>query len=167
MIPGVWCMINFDAMKRFCSSQLKTKLPLYAQVISALLHVVWCQIFIKELDMKVTGAAIALNLTYFINFILLEMFIRCSSAFKNTYRSFEYKSIQMCGEYMKVGLYSGFLECLTWWNLDACFLFTGYLGVSSINAQVVIMQIKNFTNMIPTGVAFAASGLVGNLLGMN
>ena len=29
------------------------------------------------------------------------------------------------------------------------------------------MQIKNFTTMIPTGVAFAASGLVGNCIGMN
>lgn len=28
------------------------------------------------------------------------------------------------------------------------------------------MQIKNFTSTIPTGVAFAASGLVGNCIGM-
>ena len=46
-------------------------------------------------------------------------------------------------------------------------MFSGYLGVTSTATQVVIMQIKNFTTMIPTGVAFAASGLVGNCIGMN
>lgn len=29
------------------------------------------------------------------------------------------------------------------------------------------MQIKNFTTMIPTGISFAASSLVGNCIGMN
>lgn len=68
---------------------------------------------------------------------------------------------------MSIGWYGALLECLSWWNLNICFMFSGYLGVSQIATQVVIMQIKNFTTMIPTGVAFAASGLVGNCIGMN
>lgn len=68
---------------------------------------------------------------------------------------------------MEVGWYSAILECLGWWNLNCCTFFTGYLGVTSLASQVIIGQVKNFTTMIPTGVAFTASGLVGNLLGMN
>jgi Na+-driven multidrug efflux pump len=59
------------------------------------------------------------------------------------------------------------LECLGWWNLNIVFLFAGYLSVTSIAAQVIIMQIKNFTTMIPTGLSFTASSLVGNCIGMN
>ena len=29
MIPGVWAMIQFDATKRFCTSQFKSTLPFY------------------------------------------------------------------------------------------------------------------------------------------
>jgi MATE family multidrug resistance protein len=68
---------------------------------------------------------------------------------------------------MRIGLYGAILESLGWWNLHICFLFSGYLGTDSIATQVVVMQIKNFTTMIPTGIAFAASGFIGNCIGMN
>ena len=73
----------------------------------------------------------------------------------------------MWKEYLSVGIYGAILECLGWWNLHVCFLFSGYLGVREVATQVVIMQIKNVTTMVPSGVSFAASGLVGNCIGMN
>ena len=117
--------------------------------------------------MKIVGAAISLNLTYFTNMIVIEFWVRNSHDFEDTWVPHDSRSFTEWGEYLSVGVYGALLESLAWWNLHICFLFSGYLGVSQIATQVVIGQIKNFTTMIPTGVAFAASGLVGNCIGMN
>ena len=72
-------------MKRFASSQLKNNLVLIAQLIATVLHFVWCYLFIKVYDLKIEGAAFALNLTYIINWVSLEVLIRSSESFNETY----------------------------------------------------------------------------------
>jgi len=139
MIPGVWAMCQFDASKRFASSQFKTKLPLYCQLISTFFHGFWCYYFIKVLDMKLVGAAISLNLTNLINLILLDSLMSFSGEFQETLVPYDWRSFKDWKGYMDIGLFGALLECLGWWNLDICFLFSGYLGVDTIATQVVVM----------------------------
>ena len=68
-------MVQFDATKRFSTSQFKTTLPFYTQLISTFFHIVWCNIFIAILDLKIVGAAIALNLTFFLNMFIIDFWI--------------------------------------------------------------------------------------------
>lgn len=84
--------------------------------------------------MKVKGAAFALSLTYFINLGLLEIFVRRSAAFAETYVTVDKQAFERWGEYLEVGWYSAVLESLSWWNLHICFLFSGYLGVNEAAA---------------------------------
>lgn len=119
------------------------------------------------MELGITGAAIAINLTYFINMIILDLLIFFSPDFTQTKIPHDHRSFTEWPEYFRIGIFGALLECLSWWNLNICFMFSGYLGVREIAIQVIIMQIKNFTTMIPTGVSFAASGLVGNCIGMN
>lgn len=91
--------------------------------------------------------------------------MRGSEAFEKTYIALDSRAFELWGEYLEIGWYGALLECLTWWNLHICFMFSGYLGVTETAAQVAIMQIKNFTTMIPQGVSFTASGLVGICIG--
>lgn len=91
----------------------------------------------------------AQNITYFVNLIVIEIMIRNSPDFEQTFIPIGKDAFTGWGEYMSIGLYSATLECLGWWNLNICFLFSGYLGTTEIAAQVVIMQIKDFSTMIP------------------
>jgi MATE family multidrug resistance protein len=130
MIPGSWALVQFDALKRFCTSQFKTQLPFYTQLISTFFHIIWCHIFIKILDLGIVGAAISLNLTYFINMFIIEYWVRSSHEFEDTWIKHDSRSFTEWGEYMSIGWYGAILECLSWWNLNICFMFSGYLGVS-------------------------------------
>lgn len=167
MIPGVWAMTQFDATKRYCTSQLKSNPPFICQLVTSVLHFAWCTIFIQAFKWELVGAAISLNITYFLNMIALDLYVRFSKEFEGTYVPHDARSLQEWPVYLRIGLFGAILECLGWWNLHICFLFSGYLGTTSVSTQVIVMQIKNFTTMIPTGVAFAASGFVGNCIGMN
>jgi len=46
------------------------------QCVTTVLHVGWGYLFIVHLDMGVGGAAIALNLTYCINYLAQELYIQ-------------------------------------------------------------------------------------------
>lgn len=138
MIPGAWAMVQFDATKRFSSSQLKPKLPLIAQLIATFFHVIWCYLFIKKWDYGIYGAAFAINITYFMNMFILDWLVAQSPQFKLTKIPHDRRSFTGWDEYFRIGLYGAMLECLGWWNLNICFMFSGYLGVRQIAVQVII-----------------------------
>ena len=69
-------MGQFDATKKFLSSQQKSDIPVWTQVITTILHFIWCLTFIRWLNMKEVGAAIATNLTYILNMVIADVWIR-------------------------------------------------------------------------------------------
>jgi Na+-driven multidrug efflux pump len=46
MIPGVWSMGQFDATKKFLSSQYSAMIPVVVQLVTTCLHFTWCKLFI-------------------------------------------------------------------------------------------------------------------------
>jgi len=55
--------------------------------------------------------------------------------------------------------------CFEWWAFELLAIFTGLLGVKDLAAEVVIINIVSFIFMLPLGISYAASALVGNKLG--
>ena len=82
MIPGVWAQTQYDATKRYCTSQLKANIPFYVQLITSVLHVPCCVIFIQVLQWQIVGAAIALNISYVLSMVLLDIWIAWSKQFE-------------------------------------------------------------------------------------
>ncbi len=74
-------------------------------------------------------------------------------------------SFQGWPQFMKLAIPTTFLCCLEWWAFEFIVLFSGILGVRELAAQVAIINSAAFIFMVPLGLQFAVSGLVGNLLG--
>ena len=55
--------------------------------------------------------------------------------------------------------------CFEWWAFEFLAIFTGLLGVTDLAAEVVIINMVTFIFMLPLGISYAASALVGNSLG--
>jgi hypothetical protein len=73
-----------------------------------------------------------LNLTYFTNMIIMDHYLVNSNDFKDTYVKSDSRTYTDWKEYMRIGFFGAIQECLIWWNLNICFLFSGYLGVTQI-----------------------------------
>ena len=93
----------------------------------------WCYIFIKKLNLGIVGAAISMNITLISNMVLLDAYISRREDFKETWLPNDSNSYKEWRAYFKVGFYGAILECLGWWNLHICFLFSGYLGIIEID----------------------------------
>lgn len=68
-------------------------------------------------------------------------------------------------EYLKLAVPSTLMQCFEWWAFELIAIFAGILSVNDLAAQVAIVNIVGLVYMIPLGVQFAASGLVGNMIG--
>lgn len=66
--PGWFCLVQFDTTKRLMQTIGKERVSTTIQILTTLLHIFWGYYFILSLDMGVAGAAIALNITYVMNF---------------------------------------------------------------------------------------------------
>ena len=75
----------FDATRRFLSAQFETKIPLYIQLVTLVMHFFWCYLFVIKMDGREVGAAMATNITYILNFILIELICRWKPSLKETY----------------------------------------------------------------------------------
>jgi Na+-driven multidrug efflux pump len=86
------------------------------------------------LKLEILGAALSLTITHYTNLIILDKWIGSREDFKETWIKHDERSKTEWGPYFKVGIFGALLECLGWWNLHICFLFSGYLGVNQIAA---------------------------------
>lgn len=75
-IPGWFCLVQFDVTKRLLQSINQSVVSTTCQTISLFLHIGCGYLFIIYLEMGTGGAAIALNCTYCINFLMQETYIR-------------------------------------------------------------------------------------------
>jgi MATE family multidrug resistance protein len=120
------------------------------------------------MEMGVFGAAMAINVTYILNFTIQEFYV---NVYKKQYFS-QFKAPIASAEtfsdwltFIKLGVPTTALMCLEWWAFEFIIMFAGVLGVTELAAQVAIMNVNGLVFMFSLGVQFAASGLVGNMLG--
>ncbi len=120
------------------------------------------------MEMGVFGAAMAINVTYILNFTIQELYV---NVYKKQYFS-QFRAPIASAEtfsdwltFIKLGVPTTALMCLEWWAFEFIIMFAGVLGVTELAAQVAIMNVNGLVFMFSLGVQFAASGLVGNMLG--
>lgn len=55
--------------------------------------------------------------------------------------------------------------CFEWWAFEFLAIFSGYISVAALAAEIVIINLVSFIFMMPLGISFAASSLVGYYVG--
>jgi multidrug resistance protein, MATE family len=167
-LPGVIAIVQFDCVKRYLQSMLKSEISTYCQVFTTCLHFLWCWLFITQWKWGVAGAAMSLNISYTLCFSLQELYYRVlkRAEFENLIAPyFSAETTAGWCTYLKLGVPSTLMQCFEWWAFELIAIFAGLVGVKDLSAQVAIINVIGLVYMIPLGVQFAASGMVGNMIG--
>lgn len=134
-----------------------------------MIHIFSCEILVKQLELRETGTAIATTITYFLNMLILDLLLRLDSKSEIKDMIFFYDSSifkrKQLFLYLKIGIPGMLMLCLEWWALEFLAIFSGLISVRDLAAQVVIIQIVGLIFMIPLGISFTSSALVGSYLG--
>jgi len=125
------------------------------QAITCGLHFIWCYIFILSLDLGVFGAAVAINVTYILNFTIQELYVH---VYKRKFFE-QYSAVLLSPEtfrdwltFIKLAVPTTSLMCLEWWAFEFILMFAGVLGVKELAAQVAVMNINCLVFMFSLGV---------------
>jgi MATE family multidrug resistance protein len=112
------------------------------------------------------GAAMATNVTYTLNLVLLEIIVYKKTAFDKTRAGFpDKRAWRNIWEYLKIGIPGACMVCFEWWCFELLAIFSGLISVEALAAEVIIVNMVSFIFMFPLGTAYAASAFTGVFLG--
>jgi MATE family multidrug resistance protein len=126
----------------------------FAQVFTTCTHILTCYILIIKLDLKVFGAAMALNITYGLNFIIQEAYVSFIAWEELKIYSADLLSantLQGWAKFLKLGIPGTFMQCFEWWAFEILAIFAGILGTVYLGAHVAVINICALTFMIALG----------------
>ena len=136
-------------------------------IACSLLHVLWCYIFITLCGLEVTGAGIALSITYFLNLFLLMLYVTLSKCTGEAWICINGEAFQGLGEFMRYGIPSALELFFEWAAFELISLLIGFIGVNELAASVITFNIVAVFYMPNLALGFVTTTLVGNSLGNN
>lgn len=80
MIPGLFAYGLLQCLNRFLQTQNNVFPMLISSGITTLVHVVFCWVLVFEYELGSKGAALAISLSYWINVLLLVIYINLAPA---------------------------------------------------------------------------------------
>ena len=131
------------------------------------MHFGFCHVFILKLGMRESGAAAATNITYILNMIICDIWLRVigDKEFPDMIFWYNRQSFKGLGTFLTIGIPGMLMLCFEWWAFELLAIFAGLLSVNDLAAEVVIINMITFIFMLPLGISYSASALTGNYLG--
>ncbi|KAL4180410.1 hypothetical protein AMTRI_Chr13g91940 [Amborella trichopoda] len=162
-IPGLFAFALLQSLTRFMQAQ-SIVIPLMASSgITTLLHLILCWSLVFKSGLGSKGAALATSISYWINVVLLALYIMLSTACKETWTGLSTEALKDLGHFLRLGFPSTVMVCLETWSFDMIVILSGLLPNPKLETS--ILSVSCFASMIPSGLSDAISTIISNKLG--
>lgn len=112
----------------------RSYVPFYCNIITTLLHPLWCYLLIDVADLGVRGAGIAFTITEVLLLICLTVACNLMSDIKEAwFFSFSEACVGM-KSYMVMAFYSAALVCLEFWSWNVFVFMSSFISVTTNSA---------------------------------
>ncbi|KAE9609063.1 hypothetical protein Lal_00020283 [Lupinus albus] len=153
-------------LQRFLQCQLKTVVIAWVSLLGLVVNIATSWLFIYVWDFGVIGAAIALDISWWVLVFGMFSYAACGGC-PLTWSGFSMEAFSGLWEFLKLSAASGVMLCLENWYYRILVLMTGKLedATVAVDALSVCMTINGWEMMIPLAF-FAGVGVrVANELG--
>ncbi|XP_016465817.1 protein DETOXIFICATION 27-like isoform X1 [Nicotiana tabacum] len=153
-------------IQRFLQSQLKTAVLAWVSLAVLAIHTVVSWLFVYKLNLGIVGAAVALDISWWLLFIGLFWYTACGGC-PETWSGFSTQAFSGLWEFIRLSAASGVMLCLENWYYRILMLMTGYLenATLALDALSICMNINGWEMMIPLAFLAATGVRVANELG--
>ncbi|KAL9681430.1 hypothetical protein QQ045_013213 [Rhodiola kirilowii] len=166
MIPQLFAYaLNFPVQK-FLQAQRKVLVMLYISVAVLVFHTVFSWLFILKLSWGLVGAAVVLNMSWWLIVIAQFLYIVVTKS-DGAWSGFSLLAFSDLWGFVKLSLASAVMLCLEFWYLMIIIVVTGHLKnpLIPVDAVSICMNIQGWDAMIAIGFNAAISVRVSNELG--
>lgn len=134
-------------------------------VVTSCLHFLWCYLLVIVAQMEIQGAALAMTITYFTNFVAATIYCVSDRDLRKSFFFPDMETFRGLGEYLRIGIPSASMMCLEWWSLEVLALMAGYISVVATASFVIVVQCFCAVGMFAFGAGIAAAVCVGKAAG--
>uniref|UniRef100_A0A0R0I6A5 Protein DETOXIFICATION n=1 Tax=Glycine max TaxID=3847 RepID=A0A0R0I6A5_SOYBN len=159
-------MQSLTPNEKTCISHLFNSLVISSS-ITLCFHVAFCWLLVFKFGFGNLGAAFFIGTSYWLNVILLVLYMKFSIECKKTWVPISTELFHGIGEFFRCAIPSAGMICLEWWSFELLFLLSGLLPNPELETSVLSICLSVTTTIytIPEAIGSAASTRVSNALG--
>ncbi|KAI5591461.1 hypothetical protein BDE02_04G081600 [Populus trichocarpa] len=167
LIPALFAYAVLQSLLRYYQSQGLILPMLFSTCATLCFHIPLCWALIFKWELGSTGAALSIDVSYWLNVVFLALYMGFSSSCKKTrviYWNHIFSSIK---EFFRFALPSAVMVCLEWWTFELLILLAGLLPDSQLETSVlsICLATTSLHFYALSGIAAAGSAQVSNHLG--
>lgn len=167
LIPSLFPYAILESMVPFLQTQSLILPMLYCSFVTLCINVPLCWFLIFKIELGTKGAALGISLSYWVNVILLGLYLKFSPACAKSRTSFSKDVFKSIGEFLRLAFASAGMVCLEWWSFEVVVLLSGILPNPKLQSSVlsICFNIVSIHYLIPYSIGAAASTRISNELG--
>ncbi|XP_068503254.1 protein DETOXIFICATION 16-like isoform X1 [Phaseolus vulgaris] len=167
LIPSLFAYGIFQCQLKFLQTQNIVFPMVLSSALVASLHIPLCWLLVTKSGFGSKGAAIENSVSYWINVLLIGLYVKFSSSCEKSRTGFSKKALQNIPEFLKISIPSACMLCLKAWTFEIMVLLSGLLPNPQLETSVLSICLNTFVLawMIPFGLSSAACTRVSNELG--
>ncbi|XP_020958480.1 protein DETOXIFICATION 16 isoform X2 [Arachis ipaensis] len=159
MVPSLFAYGLLQCLNRFLQTQNIVFPMVFCSGITTLLHVLICWIMVFKSGLGSRGAAIANSISYWINVLLLSLYVKLSPSCARTWSGFSKEAFQNIPSFLRLAIPSAVMVCLEMWSFEMMVLLSGLLPNPQLETSVLSICLNTAAAvwMIPFGLSGAVS----------
>ncbi|XP_038685585.1 protein DETOXIFICATION 16-like [Tripterygium wilfordii] len=167
LIPSILPYGLLQCQFRFLQSQKMTGPLMISTGISSLLHALTCWTLIFGFGLGSRSAALSIAISYWINVIMLSIYIKFSPKCYKTWTGFSRDGMKNLSSFLRLGIPSALMVCLEFSAYELLVLMSGRLPNPKLETSMMSISLSTsvLAFRIPYGFGSAVSTRVSNELG--
>lgn len=169
LIPALFAYGTLQPLVRYFQTQSLVFPLLVSSLVTIIFHLALCWTLVFHSSFRNLGAAIAIGLSYWLNVILLALYMKYSPDCAKTKTRVRISMELFPGvrEFFSFAVPSAVMICLEWWSFEFLTMLSGLLPNPKLETSVLSVCLAVLATLytIPDGLGAAVSTRVSNELG--
>ncbi|KAK7358172.1 hypothetical protein VNO77_00096 [Canavalia gladiata] len=166
-IPSLFAYGLIQCLNKFLQTQNIVFPMVFSSGVTTLLHLLVCWIMVFKFGLGSRGAAIANSISYWVNVLILTLYVKFSPSCAKTWTGFSKEAVHNIPSFLRLAIPSAVMVCLEMWLFEIVVLLSGLLPNPKLETSVLSICLNTASTvwMIPAGFSEAVSIRVSNELG--
>ncbi|KAG6573927.1 Protein DETOXIFICATION 12, partial [Cucurbita argyrosperma subsp. sororia] len=167
LIPALFACAFLQPLVRYFQAQSLVIPMVICSSITLSFHVPFCWFMVYKAELRNLGGALAMSLSYWLNVILLALYMIFSPKCATTRGVISMEMFRGIQEFFSLAIPSAVMVCLEWWSFELLILLSGLLPNPELETSVLSVCLNTIATLysIPYGLGAAGSTRVSNELG--
>ncbi|XP_024026616.1 protein DETOXIFICATION 12 isoform X1 [Morus notabilis] len=167
LVPSLFAYATLQPLIRYFQTQ-SLILPMFiSSCVTLCFHIPLSWVLIFKSGLGNLGGAMAISISYWLNVILLVLYMRFCPSCAKTRVPISMELFQGIREFFLFAIPSTVMICLEWWSFELLILMSGLLPNPQLETSVLSVCLNTISTLytIPYGLGAAGSTRVSNELG--